>query len=85
MFLQILQSIIENANQGVVFFSSGTDIQQTIFSKQVKTNFANAFYNLVQKTVIWKDNIADEDHPFNDKPSNILIHKWIPQNEVLGI
>lgn len=33
---------------------------------------------------MWKDNIDDEDHPFNDRPSNILIHKWVPQNEILG-
>jgi len=67
-----------------VFFSTGTDVQQNIFSKETKLNFANAFRKLVQKTVIWKDNIDDEDHPFHDQPSNILIHKWVPQNEVLG-
>ncbi|XP_066142819.1 UDP-glycosyltransferase UGT5-like [Euwallacea fornicatus] len=80
----ILQSIIDNANQGIVFFSTGTDVQQNIFSQKTKRNFANAFKRLVQKTVIWKDNIDDDEHPFNNQPSNILIHKWIPQLEVLG-
>ncbi|XP_019758071.2 UDP-glucosyltransferase 2 [Dendroctonus ponderosae] len=80
----ILQSIIDNANQGFIFFSAGTDIQQNIFSPETKLLFANAFMNLSQKTIMWKDNIDDEDHPFNDRPSNILIHKWVPQNEILG-
>ncbi|XP_066262229.1 UDP-glycosyltransferase UGT5-like [Euwallacea similis] len=80
----ILQSIIDNANQGIIFFSTGTDVQQNIFSQETKRNFANAFYRLVQKTIIWKDNIDDDEHPFNNKPSNILIHKWTPQLEVLG-
>ncbi|KAL1513968.1 hypothetical protein ABEB36_003302 [Hypothenemus hampei] len=80
----ILNSIIANANQGIVIFSTGTDIQQHIFGEETKMNFARAFDKLVQKTVVWKDNIDDDEHPFRDKPSNILIHKWIPQNDVLG-
>ncbi|CAG9766430.1 unnamed protein product [Ceutorhynchus assimilis] len=78
----ILGSIIENAHQGLIFFSLGTDIQQNIFSKETKKAFAKAFMRLHQKTVIWKDN-ADE-HPYGEGVSNILMHKWMPQGDLLG-
>ncbi|XP_050305732.1 UDP-glycosyltransferase UGT5 [Anthonomus grandis grandis] len=80
----ILSLIIGNANQGIVFFTTGTDISQNIFDKNVKMNFAHAFLRLQQKTVVWRDRLEGDEHPFNDRPSNIVIHKWLPQNDLLG-
>lgn len=43
----------------------------------------NAFLNVFRRlklTVLWKW----EDDQLDNKPDNVIIRKWLPQNEILG-
>ncbi|XP_060527720.1 UDP-glucosyltransferase 2-like [Cylas formicarius] len=75
----VLAMILNKAFLGVVFVSLGTDIQPEILCHADTKTIANALGRLVQKTVIWKNRTIN-----TDLPENIVVHAWMPQNELLA-
>ncbi|PSN46987.1 hypothetical protein C0J52_17341 [Blattella germanica] len=73
---QDLQTFIENAEHGVVYFCFGSLAQAESLPKEKLQVFIDVFKELPQR-VIWKiDNVRD-------LPSNIWTSKWMPQLEIL--
>ncbi|XP_045474742.1 UDP-glycosyltransferase UGT5-like [Harmonia axyridis] len=74
-----LQKVLDNAKDGVVYFSMGSNIRGADMPKEKLEIFLRVFSSLKQ-TVLWK--WEDEDLP--GKPKNVVIRKWLPQNDILA-
>ncbi|KAJ8940067.1 hypothetical protein NQ314_010901 [Rhamnusium bicolor] len=73
-----LQIIMDNAKDGVILFSLGSNIRSDKLQNQTKQTLVNAFSKLKQ-TVLWKF-----ESNFENIPTNVIIRKWLPQNDILG-
>lgn len=96
-----LQQFIDNAEDGVIYFSLGTVVKSSkmpkeklnaflgnIFFQVNKKNqkklkifdeFSDCFRKLKQK-ILWKY----EDESIPNLPENVLIRKWLPQQDILA-
>lgn len=74
-----IKQFIESAENGVVYFSMGSNIQSSQLPVQVRDGLLKAFAKLKQK-VLWKW----EDSNLPGKPENVLITEWFPQDDVLA-
>lgn len=77
--MQDLKEFISEAEQGVILFSLGTVATTKDLSTKNRQIFRNVFAKIPQR-VIWKfeeqiDGVSD----------NVLINKWIPQQDILGM
>ncbi|XP_074039733.1 UDP-glycosyltransferase UGT5 [Leptinotarsa decemlineata] len=74
-----LKEYIDNAEEGVVYFSLGSNVKPSEMRNETKKALLNALGKIKQK-VLWK---WDEDFlPGN--PENIRTNKWFPQQEILA-
>ncbi|XP_066259822.1 UDP-glycosyltransferase UGT5-like isoform X2 [Euwallacea similis] len=73
-----LQNFMDEANEGVIYFSLGSHVKSKDMAPERKQMFLNIFGRLKEK-VIWK---FEEDLP--NKPENVLIQKWCPQQDILA-
>lgn len=78
-FVQDLKKILDNATQGFVYMSLGSNIQSNELTSETRGKFITAFSKLPY-TVLWKF----EDEHLPNKPDNVVIMKWVPQLDVLG-
>ncbi|VEN63192.1 unnamed protein product [Callosobruchus maculatus] len=76
---QEFQEFMDSAQEGVVYFSLGSTIKPSTMSEDKKRAILQALGKLKQK-VLWK---WDEDY-ISDKPTNIKLAKWIPQQDLLA-
>ncbi|KAL3270163.1 hypothetical protein HHI36_009220 [Cryptolaemus montrouzieri] len=74
-----LQDVLDNAKNGVVYFSLGSNLQSTMMPLDKREILLKTFASL-KETVIWK--FEDEELP--GKPDNVIIRKWLPQNDILA-
>lgn len=75
-----LQNFMDNAPNGVIYFSLGSFVRSKEITNNTKNSFVKAFSRLKQK-VLWK-----WDEPIiPGLSSNVRISKWYPQNDVLGM
>lgn len=75
-----IQSFMNNAKDGVVYFSMGSNIKPSDMPEEKKQAILKALGKLKQ-LVLWK---WDEDS-IPGKPVNVILFKWLPQQEVLGM
>lgn len=71
---------MDNAKQGVILFSLGSNIKSSLMPKEKIRMILDAFAQLSQK-VLWKfetDNLPR-------LPPNVNISKWFPQSDLLGL
>ena len=54
-------------------------MKASIISEKKRKTLLNVFGKLKQK-VLWKW----ETESMEDKPENVMLHKWLPQQDVLG-
>lgn len=73
-----LQIIMDQAAQGVIFFSMGSMLKSSKMPEQIKRGLIQMFGQLKQ-TVIWK---FEEALP--DLPKNVHILSWAPQQSILA-
>ncbi|XP_066137697.1 UDP-glycosyltransferase UGT5-like [Euwallacea fornicatus] len=73
-----LQNFMDGAQEGVIYFSLGSNAKSKDMAPERKEMFFNVFRRLKEK-VIWK---FEEDLPH--KPENVLIQKWCPQQDILA-
>lgn len=71
---------LNNAEHGVVYVSFGSVLQGSKMSQAHKKIFLNVFEKLKPVKVLWKW----ETEQLDDKPDNVLLSKWLPQQDVLG-
>ena len=60
--------------------SLGSTIKSESMPEEFKSIFWKAFQQLPYK-IIWKY----EDESFKGLPDNVMIKKWMPQQDILGI
>ncbi|KAJ8951683.1 hypothetical protein NQ318_012225 [Aromia moschata] len=72
-----LKDLLDNAKEGVIYFSLGTNVKPYHMPKQKLQQFLDAFAELPYK-VLWK---AEGDIVHNR--SNIVTRKWFPQQDIL--
>ncbi|OXA46500.1 UDP-glucuronosyltransferase 2B7 [Folsomia candida] len=68
-----------NSDAGFILFSLGTYLRSDLMSPEKRAIFLNVFSRLKQK-VIWK--YETDDIP--NLPKNVLLSKWLPQQDLLG-
>lgn len=73
-----IQKFMDEAEHGVIFFTLGSMVRTSTFPNQTIQAFKEAFAELPQR-VLWKFENENED-----MPSNVLIRKWFPQNDIFG-
>uniref|UniRef100_A0A1B6KXH0 UDP-glucuronosyltransferase n=1 Tax=Graphocephala atropunctata TaxID=36148 RepID=A0A1B6KXH0_9HEMI len=76
---QDIKIFIDNAKEGVIFFSLGTLVPAHIMPSKYIQAFVSAFKKLPHK-VLWK--IELDNIPGLSK--NVMLTKWVPQPTVLG-
>ncbi|KAK4876032.1 hypothetical protein RN001_012454 [Aquatica leii] len=74
-----LQSFLDDAKDGAVYFSMGSYLQTALFPENLKEQLLSVFSKIKQKVLFkWHNSSLDT------KYSNILIQDWFPQNDVLA-
>ncbi|KAJ3667212.1 hypothetical protein Zmor_002612 [Zophobas morio] len=76
---QDLQAYMDNAEKGVIYFSLGSNMKSVLLPKEKQQEILRALAK-IPYNVLWKW----ENDDLDDKPKNVLIRKWFPQNDVLG-
>ncbi|CAH0585781.1 unnamed protein product [Chrysodeixis includens] len=74
-----LQKVLDNAKHGAVYMNFGSNVRSTEMPEEKKKAVINVFRKLKQ-TILWKW----EDDNFENKPDNLIVRKWMPQNEILA-
>ncbi|KAJ8918829.1 hypothetical protein NQ315_011115 [Exocentrus adspersus] len=74
-----LREFMDNATEGVIYFSLGSNIQPSQMSESMRKAILGPLGKLKQK-VLWK---WDED-TLPGKPDNVKISKWFPQQDILA-
>lgn len=70
--------ILDNATDGAVYFSMGSNAKSKDFPKETKETLLQAFKELPY-TILWKY----EDDELPGRSDNVKIAKWLPQQDVL--
>jgi UDP:flavonoid glycosyltransferase YjiC (YdhE family) len=76
---QELQKYLDEAPDGVIYFSMGSLLQGYLMPESKRNAFLGAFSKLKQR-VLWKW----ESDTLPGQPSNVKIGKWLPQSDILG-
>jgi len=76
---QDLQKYLDEAPDGVIYFSMGSNLKSTELPESKKNAFLGAFSKLKQH-VLWKW----ESDTLPGQPSNVNLGKWLPQSDILG-
>lgn len=74
-----LQQFLDGAEHGAIFMSLGSFMQSSMMPKEKMVAILKVFGSLKQR-VIWKFE-SDDSPPL---PSNVIVHKWLPQSDILG-
>lgn len=75
-----VKEFLDSAIEGAIFFSLGSNIQSSSMPRETIQGIIAAFGKLKQK-VLWKF----ENDNIENMPDNVMISKWFPQSDILGI
>ncbi|CAK1545461.1 unnamed protein product [Leptosia nina] len=73
-----LQKIMDEAKDGVIYFSLGTMLRSSALPEAKKRELLTAFSKLKQ-TVVWK-----HETPMSNVPKNVHVLQWAPQQSILA-
>ncbi|GAB0099858.1 UDP-glucuronosyltransferase [Sergentomyia squamirostris] len=76
-----LQKVMDDAKNGAILFSLGTNIQSAMLGDERLTEILEAFRALPQYTFLWK---FEADKLPVTVPSNVIIRKFLPQSDILN-
>lgn len=79
LVVQDLQEFMDNAPDGVVYFSFGSVVKATHLPKHQVEMFLRQLGQIKQH-VLWK--WESDDLP--ELPPNVMVRKWFPQVDILG-
>ena len=74
-----IRKYLDEATDGVIYVSFGTVIKAAFMSDDKRKMFLNTFKDRKEK-VLWKW----ETETMEGKPNNVMLSKWLPQQEVLA-
>jgi len=77
--LQKLQKYLDEAPDGVIYFSMGSHIHGSLMPDSKSNAFLGALSKLKQR-VLWKW----ESDTLPGQASNVKFGKWLPQSDILG-
>ncbi|XP_019771210.2 UDP-glycosyltransferase UGT5 isoform X2 [Dendroctonus ponderosae] len=70
---------LESPQNGVVYFSLGSNVKSVNIPEKIRSLLMKAFAELPYK-VLWKF----ENEELLGKPKNVVIRKWLPQQDILA-
>ncbi|KAF5302522.1 hypothetical protein FQR65_LT00894 [Abscondita terminalis] len=73
-----LQKILDEAKNGFLYFSLGSNVKSKDLSDSTRDTIIQAFGELPY-TILWKF----EEDILSNKPKNVIISKWLPQQDIL--
>lgn len=76
---QDLQNFLDEAKEGVIYFSLGSNLKSKDLSKEKRNAILKVFSELKER-VLWKW----EDDVLPEQPPNVRLGKWLPQQDILG-
>jgi glucuronosyltransferase len=79
MYFQDLQKFLDEATDGVIYFSFGTSVFSNHMPEEKIRAFLDAFSELPQR-ILWK--WGSDILP--GQPPNVKSGKWLPQQDILG-
>lgn len=68
-----------SGDDGVILVSFGTVLRASMMSEEMLSTLTNVFRQLKQR-VLWKW----ESEDMADKPDNVMLSKWLPQQDILA-
>ncbi|XP_046401741.1 UDP-glycosyltransferase UGT5-like [Ischnura elegans] len=75
-----LQMYMDEATDGVIYFSMGTNLKSVNFPDAKRNAILSAFSELRQRVIIkWEG-----DGPLPGQPPNVRLEKWVPQTDLLA-
>jgi glucuronosyltransferase len=74
-----IKRFLDEAENGVIYMSFGSFLKSSMMSPEKYEAICNAFRSIPQR-VIWKY----ESNNAANLPPNVLIRKWLPQNDILA-
>jgi glucuronosyltransferase len=74
-----LKHSLDEAKECAIFFSLGTNLKSSNMSPEKVKAFLDAFAELPQR-FLWKW----ETDSLPGQPKNVMLGKWLPQNDILG-
>uniref|UniRef100_A0A182NI27 UDP-glucuronosyltransferase n=1 Tax=Anopheles dirus TaxID=7168 RepID=A0A182NI27_9DIPT len=74
-----LQTFVDGAKDGVIFFSLGTNLRSADMPPEKLAVILRVFGSMKQR-VVWKF----EDEQIKNLPANVLVRSWLPQSDILG-
>jgi glucuronosyltransferase len=77
--LQDIQTFLDEATEGAIYFSFGSMIRSDTFPSEILEAFIEAFTQLSLR-VLWKRNANN----LPAHPGNVLTRQWMPQQDILG-
>lgn len=78
-YFQDIQDYLDASSKGVVYFSLGSNIKSANLPNQTKEAIISALAELPYN-VLWK---WETDH-LPGQPKNVMVKKWLPQQDILG-
>jgi glucuronosyltransferase len=77
--LQEIQQFLDESKDGVIFFSFGSNAKTTVLPSEKIKILLKVFSKLKQRVIMkW------ETDSMEGKPDNVLIGKWLPQDDILA-
>ncbi|CRK94520.1 CLUMA_CG008025, isoform A [Clunio marinus] len=74
-----LKNFLDEAKDGAIFFSLGSNAKSTFLSKEILQILLKVFASLKQRVVMkW------EADTMENQPKNVFISQWLPQDDVLA-
>lgn len=77
--MQELNELLVNSTQGIIYFSLGSNVKSTYIPEEKRKIILEVFAELPYQ-VLWKF----ENDELKDRPENVKISKWFPQQDLLG-
>lgn len=74
-----IQKWIDDARDGVILVSFGTNYKSSDQTEEIRKIFLRTFSKLKQR-IIWKFEVDS----IQNLPENVMIRKWLPQNDILA-
>ncbi|XP_017005921.2 UDP-glucosyltransferase 2 [Drosophila takahashii] len=74
-----IREFIEGAEHGVIYFSLGSNLNSKDLPKKKRKAIVETLRGLKYR-VLWKY----EEESFEDKPENVFVSKWFPQDDILA-
>uniref|UniRef100_A0A182M8S5 UDP-glucuronosyltransferase n=1 Tax=Anopheles culicifacies TaxID=139723 RepID=A0A182M8S5_9DIPT len=74
-----IQKLLDNATNGVIYFSMGSNLQSSQLPVEKREAILRVFAGLKQ-TVLWKW----EDETLPNRPKNVIVKAWWPQDDILA-